>query len=274
MFGTLTVRNPEKNTPIVRGNLRLRPAKGLRQGRGLYRMTMFAWAEVTLPDGWKDSLREKRVGAALSLLRANGVREAVLPPQWHQLARGWEIHPVSCRRALEACAGEAVLEACRALELPPGEVCLSVCGRAIPAPVHGELLSLARSVRTVRVWGEDNDGLRTKLWRGCGIVDRGAMPRGLPVIGLLLEGGQMPRDALLTVDLTDGGEEEPGERIWRPSLIPPAGALAQKPEGVPDDAFAAALFSAGAIRPREIRVSRLDIAKHTQYNKEIVEKCL
>lgn len=274
MFGTLTVRNPEKNTPIVRGNLRLRPAKGLRQGRGLYRMTMFAWAEVTLPDSWKDSLREKRVGTALALLRANGVREAVLPPQWHQLARAWEIRPISCRRALEACAGEAVLEACRGLELPLSEVCLSVCGRAIPAPVHGELLSLARSVRTVRVWGEDNDGLRSKLWRGCGIVDRGAMPRGLPVIGLLLEGGQMPRDALLTVDLTDSGEEEAGERIWRPSLIPPAGALAQKPEGVPDDAFAAALFSAGAIRSREIRVSRLDIAKHTQYNKEIVEKCL
>lgn len=272
MFGTLTVRMPETDSLVTRGSLRLRPAKGLRHGGGLYRMTMFAWAEVTLADGWKAALREKRVGAALDVLRAQGVREAVLPIEWQALAREKGILPVNCRRALEACAGEAVLEACRALELAPGEVGLSVCGRAISGPVHAELLSLARVVRTVRVWGEGNDGLRNKLWRGCGIVDRGAMPRGLPVIGLLLEGGSPPEDALLTIDLT-GGEGEAAAGVWRPSLVPPAGALAQKPEGVSADAFAAALFSAGALRSREIHVSRLDSTKHAQYNKEIVENC-
>ena len=272
MFGTLTVEKPETDSLYTRGALRLRPAKGLRHGGGLYRMTMFTWAEVTLSDGWKDTLREKRVKAGLELLRAKGVREAVLPAPWQALAREQGICPVTCRRALEACAGQSVLEACRALGLPPGEVGLSVCGRAISGPVHAELLSLARLVRTVRVWGEDNDGLRAKLWRGCGIVDRGAMPRGLPVIGLLLEGGRPPEDAVLTVDLTDGGGEETA-LLWRPELEPPAGALAQKPEGVPADAFAAALFAAGALCAREIRVSRLDIAKHTQYNKEIVENC-
>lgn len=272
MFGTLTVQTPENHSLYARGSLRLRPAKGLHHGRGLYRMTMFAWAQVTLPAGWKDALREKRVRAALELLRAQGVREAALPPEWHALARETGILPVTCRRALEACAGEAVLEACRALNLAPGEVGLSVCGRAIAGPVHAELLSLARVVRTVRVWGEDNDGLRNKLWRGCGIVDRGAMPQGLPVIGLLLEGGRPPEDALLTIDLTDreGAEET---FLWRPALVPPSGALAQKPEGVPADAFAAALFATGALRPREIHVSRLDIAKHTQYNKETVNNC-
>ena len=87
------------------------------------------------------------------------------------------------------------------------------------------------------------------------------MPRGLPVIGLLLEGGLPPEDALLTIDLTDG-EGAPG--LWRPSLVPPPGALAQKPAGITDSAFAAALFSAGTLRSREIHVSRLDITKHTQ----------
>lgn len=272
MFGTLTVQMPETNSLAVRGSLRLRPAKGLRHGQGLYRMTMFAWAEVTLADGWKTALREKRVGAALDVLRAQGVREAVLPPEWQTLARKKGILPVNCRRALEACAGDAVLEACRALKLAPGEVGLSVYGQAISGPVHAELLSLARMVRTVRVWGEGNDGLRNKLWRGCGIVDRGAMPRGLPVIGLLLEGGLPPEDTLLTIDLT-GREEEDAPGLWHPSLVPPPGALAQKPAGIADSAFAAALFSAGTLRSREIHVSRLDITKHTQYNKEIVENC-
>ena len=272
MFGTLTVHTPESSSLVTRGALRLHPKKSLRHGRGLYRMTIFVWAEVTLAEGWKDALREKRVRAALELLRAQGAREVVLPEEWHALAREAGLFPVNCRRALEACAGEAVLEACRALDLAPGEVGLSVCGRAISGPIHAELLSLARLVRTVRVWGEGNDELRNKLWRGCGIVDRGAMPHGLPVIGLLLEGGAAPQDALLTVDLT-GGEGEGASSRWRPELVPPPGALAQKPEGVPADAFAAALFAAGALRSREIHVSRLDIAKHTQYNKEIVENC-
>lgn len=272
MFGTLTVHTPENCSAATRSALRLRPAKGLRHGRGLFRMTMFVWAEVTLPPSWKDALREKRVGAALELLRAQGVREAVLPEEWQALARETGILPVNCRRGLESCAGEAVLEACRALNLAPQGVGLSVCGQEISGPVHAELLSLARVVRTVRVWGEGNDGLRAKLWRGCGIVDRGPMPRDLPVIGLLLEGGRPSEEALLTVDLTAGAGEK-GPCVWRPSLVPPAGALAQKPEGVPADAFAAALLSAGALRPREIHVSRLDIPKHTQYNKEIVENC-
>ena len=272
MFGTLTVQKPENGSLYVRGALRLRPAKGLCHGRGLYRMTMFTWTRVTLSDGWKDALQEKRVRAALELLRANGVREAILPRRWQTLAREVDICPVTCRHTLEACAGEAVLEACRALGLSPGEVGLSVCGRAIGPAAHAELLSLARLVRTVRVWGEDNDGLRAKLWRGCGIVDRGAMPQGLPVIGLLLAGGRPPEDALVTIDLT--GEEGEGEdSLWRPRLVPPPGALAQMPEGVPADAFAAALFAHGALRPREIHVSRLDITKHAQYNKEIVENC-
>ena len=272
MFGTLTVHTPETCSAAARSALRLRPAKGLRHGRGLYRMTMFAWAEVTLPAGWKDALREKRVKAALELLRAQGVQEAVLPQEWQGLAREVGLFPVTCRHALEACAGEAVLEACRALDLTPGETGLVVCGRAIGRPVHAELLSLARVMRTVRVWGEDNDGLRAKLWRGCGIVDRGPMPQGLPVIGLRLEGGSLPEGAQLTVDLTDGAGEA-GASVWRPGLVPPVGALAQKPEGVPDDLFAAALFKAGTLRPREIHVSRLDIPKHAQYNKEIVENC-
>ena len=76
-------------------------------------------------------------------------------------------------------------------------------------------------------------------------------------------GDEMPTD----------GAGETGASVWRPGLVPPAGALAQKPEGVPDDLFAAALFKAGTLRPREIHVSRLDIPKHAQYNKEIVENC-
>lgn len=268
MFGTLSVQMAD--TGAV--GLRLRPGKGLRHGQGLYRMTLFHWAQVTLSDGWKAPLREKRVGAALDVLRAQGIREALLPPEWQGLGREKGILPISCRRALEACAAEAVLEACRGLELAPGQVGLSVCGRCISGPVHSELLSLARVTRTLRVWGEGNDDLRAKLWRGCGIVDRGAMPREVPVIGLLLEGGRPPEDALLVIDLTDGeGACLPGH--WRPELVPPAGALAQKPEGVTDTAFAAALFSAGALRSREIHVSRLDITKYTQYNKETAKNC-
>ena len=80
--------------------LRLRPGKGLRCGRGLFHMAMFAWAEVTLSPRWKEPLLEKRVGAALDWLRGQGVREAVLPDAWQDLARSRHIAPISRERAL------------------------------------------------------------------------------------------------------------------------------------------------------------------------------
>ena len=252
--------------------LRLRPGKGLRCGRGLFRMAMFAWAEVTLLPRWKEPLREKRVGAALDWLRGQGVREAVLPDTWQALARSRHIAPISRERALEACAGQAVQEACRALGLPLSGIGLAVCGRAVSQTAAGELLSLARLVRTVRVCGEGNDGLRAQLWRSCGIVDRGPMPGDIPVVALRLRGGEAPRGALLTVDLT-GAAAEGDERVWSPVLLPPEGALAQMPPGLAPDAFSAALFAAGAVRSREIHVSRLDIPECTQYNKETIISC-
>ncbi len=262
MFGTLSVRTPENRSL----SLRLRPSRGLEQGRGIYRMTMFPWVQVTLSDGWKDALRSKRVGEALTRLRVQGVSQVLLPPPWEELARRQGLAPLHTRPALEACTGQAVSEACRALELPLSGVGLAVYGQTISPAAHMELLSLARSVRTLRIFGEGNEGLRAKLWRGCGIVDRGAMPRDLPVIALRFAGGAVPEGVLLTLDLTGEGEGETGG-LWRPVLQPPAGAMAQCPPGVPSHRFAAALFGAGALQSREIHVSRLDIADFTPYNK-------
>ena len=272
MFGILTVRQPEDLSAIRRTALRLRPGKGVEYGEGLFRMAMFVTAQVTLPAGWSDSLREKRVSAALRYLAGRGVCEAVLPAEWQALARAQGISPIRDRWALEACGARAVSEACAAMGIRPKQVGLAVCGRDLSRTACGEVLTLARSVRTVRVFGDGNEALRAQLWRGCGIVDRGPMPEDLPVLCLRFSGGQAIPGAVLTVDLSGEGEAGDGP-VWMPRPLPPAGALGKMPREVCPAAFAAALLRCGAVQGREIHVSRLDIPVATQYNKEIVENC-
>ncbi len=265
MFGTLTIHTPD-SCPFA---LRLRPKAGLEQGRGLFRMTLFPWVRLTLSPHWKEPLCRRRVGEALARLQAQGVREVLLPREWEPLARERGLVPMQDRAALEARAGEALRQAAAALGLPLSQLGLAVYGRAISPAAHMELLSLARSVRTLRVRGQDNEGLRATLWRGCGIVDRGPMPRGLPVIALRFAGaGETGDEALLTIDLTGEGGE-PAPNTWRPDLLLPPGALAQCPPGVPPARLAAAFFTVGALQAREIPVSRLDIDQITPYNKGI-----
>ena len=270
MFGILTVRQPADLAAVKRAALRLCPGKGVEYGEGLFRMAMFVTAAVTLPAGWSDSLREKRVTAALRYLAGRGIHEAVLPQEWQSLARTMGISPIRDRWALEACGARAVSEACAAMGITPGQVGLAVCGRSLSRTACGEVLTLARSMRTVRVYGEGNEALRAQLWRGCGIVDSGPMPEDLPVLCLLFAGGQAWAGALLTVDLRGEGERGTGA-VWTPDPLPPAGALGRMPREVCPAAFAAALLRCGAVQGREIHVSRLDIPAPAQYNKEIVE---
>lgn len=270
MFGILTVLQPEGLSAAQRAALRLRPGKGLQYGEGLFRMAMFVTATVTLEPGWSDGLRQKRVAAALRYLAGKGIHEAVLPEGWQSLAREYDISPIRTGWALEACAARAVSEACGSLGISPGQAGLAVCGRNLSRTACGEVLTLARSMRTVRVYGEGNEALRAQLWRSCGIVDRGSMPEDLPVLCLLFAGGQARGEALLTVDLS-GEEAEREGLVWTPRPLPPAGALGQMPKAVCPAAFAAALLRCGAVQGREIHVSRLDIPAPTQYNKEIVE---
>ena len=270
MFGILTVLQPEGLTAAQRVALRLRPGKRIRYGEGLFRMAMFVTATVTLEPGSRDSLQQRRVAAALRYLSGKGVHEAVLPEGWQGLAREYGISPIRTGWALEACAARAVGEACGALGLSPRQVGLAVCGRNLSRTACGEVLTLARSMRTVRVYGEGNEALRCQLWRSCGIVDRGPMPEDLPVLCLLFAGGQAREGVLLTVDLS-GEPCQLREAVWVPQPLPPAGALGRMPQEVCPGTFAAALLRCGAVQGREIRVSRLDIPATTQYNKEIVE---
>ncbi len=270
MFGILTVLQPEGLPAVQRAALRLRPGKGVAYGEGLFRTAMFVTVAVTLSTGWSDSLRQKRVAGALRYLAGKGVHEAVLPEEWLPLAREYDISPIRNGWALEACASRAVSEACSSLGISPGQAGLAVCGRNLSRTACGEVLTLARSMRTVRVYGEGNEALRAQLWRSCGIVDRGSMPEDIPVLCLRFAGGQARADALLTIDLS--GEGEPGDGlVWIPRPLPPAGALGRMPPQVCPSAFAAALLRCGAVQGREIHVSRLDIPVPTQYNKEIVE---
>lgn len=273
MFGCLTVRRQEGLSAARRATLRLRPGQGLRRGGGLYRTTLFRWAEVTLPAEWRAEKAKKRVLAALEDLRAEGAVRVTVPTCWREAALLAGLLPLEERPALEACAAQTVDEALRALGLSPGETGLAVCGRRITGPVQDQVLALGRRMRTVRVWGSENRELRARLWRDCGIVDRGPMPRGTPVVALLLREGTPPPEAALVIDLSGETEEEAAPGMWRPSLSPPVGAMKLLPPGLPPQAFAAALFDAGAIPAREIRVSRLDIGKYAQYNKETGNNC-
>lgn len=273
MFGCLTVQRRPGLSGAERAALRLRPAKGLRRGGGLYRTSLFRWTEVTLPEEWRPALAERRVLAALEALRAEGVCRTAAPPEWRGAVLRAGLLPLEENSALEACAAQAVDEGCRALGLPPEEAGLAVCGRGISGPVQDQVLALGRRMRTVRVWGGENRELRARLWRDCGIVDRGPMPQGTPVIVLLLREGTPPPEAALVIDLSENGAETLPQEAWRPDLLPPPGALKLLPPGLTPRSFAAALLDAGAIQAREIRVSRLDIGKRAQYNKETGNNC-
>lgn len=272
MFGVLTVHMGEELSHSRRALLRLRPATGTEYREDLFRMAMFATVQVTLCPGWSDSLRQKRVRAGLQWLRAKGARRVVLPEEWHGLTRELELAPIGAEGALEACGAQAIAEACGSMGLPMGQVCLAVYGRRISHSASMQILTLAKSLRTVRIYGEGNEELRTRLWRSCGIVDRGPMPENAPVVGLLLPGGEARGETLLTVDLSGGTGAGEG-LLWTPQPLPPQGVLAKLPLGADPTAFANAFLQAGALQAREIHVSRLDIPDCTQYNKETVEKC-
>ena len=249
-FGILTVTRPETLSAGRRAALRLRPGKGIRYGEGLFRTALFVTADVTLPAGWPDNLAEKRVTAALRYLAGQGVQQAVLPERWQPLAREYGLAPIRTGWALEACAARAVSEACSAAGQPLSGVVLAVCGRNLSRTACGEVLTLARSVRTVRVYGEGNESLRAQLWRSCGIVDRGPLPENVPVLCLRFAGGQAGTDAQLTIDLS--GEAPPAEgNVWVPQPLPPAGALGRMPPEVCPGAFAAPHRSSAAARCRD-----------------------
>lgn len=272
MFGVLTVEMLEDLPAGRRTALRLRPAKGQVYREELFRTAMFCHGNVTLYAGWSEKLQKKRVGEALLQLKARGVRQVVLPRDWWEAARTAQLAPVEERPALEACGAQAVLEACRGLNIPAGETCLAVYGTRISPLASMQLLTLAKALRTLRIYGEGNEPLRAQLWRGCGIVDRGPMPGNAPVLALLLQGGAVQGQPLLTVDLSaSAGARE--DSFWTPQLLLPQGARAKLPEGASAAAFGAALLQTGALQSREIHVSRLDIPAPTQYNKEIVENC-
>lgn len=268
MFGVLTVYLDHAQPLLGRTALRLRPAKALEYGEDLFRMAMFCRVEVLLCSQWRDGLQQKRVRSALQRLKASGARDVVLPEKWAELARSMDMAPVSAKIALEACAEAAVKEVCRSMNLPFGEICLAVYGRSISQRAGLELLTLAKTVRTIRIYGEGNGELRTQLWRSCGIVDRGPMPEGAPVLGLLLAGGEVQGAPLMIVDLSAGKGSGDG-LLWTPTPLLPQGAMSKLPEGADPAAFAAAFLQRGAVRAREIHVSRLDIPECTQYNKEI-----
>lgn len=270
MFGILIVRQEAECSLRRRLALRLFPRVGLTAEEGLYRTALFTTFTLTLRPEWRQSLREKRADRALRRLRERGAREVILPAEWYALARKWELLPIPTGALRESCAQQAVAEACRGLEVPLSQICLQVWGRNISRPAAMQILSLAKTVRTVRVTGEGNESLRNTLWRGCGIVDRGPVPENTPVVALCLSGGKPEGECLMTVDLTERGEE--GEGLWwRPRFLPPEGAAARLSQAVCPEALAAALFRCGAVQAREIRVSRLDIPEDTQYNKGIVD---
>ncbi len=252
---------------LQRSGLRLRPGSGLEQGRDVWRMAIFLWVRTVVCDRWSEEVQCRRVTEGLRRLKAGGVCRVAAPARWQPLARQLGLTPVDTVCALHSCAGAAVREACRALDLSARRTGLLVCGSAAAGPVHSELLALGRSMGALRLRGEGNGELLCKLCRA-GVSAAGDIPGDMPVIALLLPGGEVPEGVCLTVDLRG----EPGERpagCWQPDLLPPPGAMPHLPAGVDAGDFAAALLAEGCLRPREIRVSRLDIAQHTQYNKEI-----
>ena len=133
-----------------------------------------------------------------------------------------------------------------------------------------QVLGLAQSAGALRIPEGENAELSRTLWRACGVIAQGEFPRGMPRLTLAFAGaaGESPG---VMADL-GAGLPENAAQVWRPQPLPPRGAMERMPAGCDPGVFAAALLECGALRPREIRVSRLDIPGDTPYNNEIVKE--
>lgn len=264
MFGILRIVSPQQPSFGERVKLRMRSGKGMRWEKTLFRMAMFTVMEVSLSPRWRDSLRKKRVAAGLRRLKAMGAEQVILPEEWEELARALELEPVLARSALEDCASQAVLEACRGLNLAPEAVCLEVWSGPVSHKMFMQLLTLSRAVGEIRLHCPGSGELSRRL---ASVREAGREPLsgGLPLT-LRLAGGKPPAGPFV-VDLS--GEAAQGEVSWVPRLLPPDGALARLPADVDAGAFAAALLGCGALQGREIHILPLDIQENAPYNKKI-----
>ncbi len=266
MFGILCITEPGERSLA----LRLFPRRGMGESGGLFRMARFPVVTLALPARWKEPLREKRVRRALLRLRSRGADSVILPGKYCALAGELGLRPLTDLPAREAAAQAAVEELCRALALPLGSLAIEVRGQALSRRAADQVLGLAQSAGAIRVPDRENAELARVLWRSCGVIAQGELPPGMPRLTLAFFGAA-EESAGITADLGAGLLEEAAQ-VWRPQPLPPRGALERMPEGCDPGVFAAALLECGALRPREIRVSRLDIPGDTPYNNEIVKE--
>lgn len=270
MFGILclTVLDPgERGRSLT---LRLFPHRGMGEEDGLFRMARYPVVTLTLSPRWKAPLRENRVRRALLRLRSRGADSVILPGEYHGLARGLGLRPLTDLAAREAGAQAAVEELCRALDILLGSLGIEIRGGTLSRRAADQVLGLAQSAGALRIPEGENAELSRTLWRACGVIAQGEFPRGMPRLTLAFAGaaGESPG---VMADL-GAGLPENAAQVWRPQPLPPRGAMERMPAGCDPGVFAAALLECGALRPREIRVSRLDIPGDTPYNNEIVKE--
>ena len=263
MFGVLTVFR--LRLPFFRRLwLRLFPARGLSLSLSSYRMASWRTARLELPEGLRPAVEAARVRRALLELRAAGVRRLVAPAEYHALAQALGLAPVQAGPALRSCAARAMTECCRAAGLDPENVCVLVCADVIDRPCSDQLLTLARSVRTLRLLCPDPMPiLRGRLLAARGIAAEGPPPEDAVPAALVLSGAP-PRSAAIAVDLS-GGQADWPMPVYRPRALLPAEVRIHMPEGAEEGAFLAALCLCGGLTAREIG---LDIPEPTPYNKE------
>lgn len=270
MFGILclTVLDPgERGRSLT---LRLFPHRGMGEEDGLFRMARYPVVTLTLSTRWKAPLRENRVRRALLRLRSRGADSVILPGEYHGLARGLGLRPLTDLAAREAGAQAAVEELCRALDIPLGSLGIEIRGGTLSRRAADQVLGLAQSAGAIRVPDRENAELARVLWRSCGVIAQGDLPLGMPRLTLAFFDAAGESSGVIA-DL-GAGLPENAAQVWRPQPLPPRGAMERMPAGCDPGVFAAALLECGALRPREIRVSRLDIPGDTPYNNEIVKE--
>lgn len=232
-------------------------------------MAMFCHVQVCLPTEGHTRLAEARVLHGLEWLRRQGASPVLVPDAYAPLAVACSLEPIRTEAALYACASQIALQAAAMLHRDPKQICYLLCGSAIPADAQMQLLSLAASAGAIRFYGLPDARLRSRLWRSCGVVSQGEIPETMTTVALLFPGGSLP-PADLTVDFTGECSCE-GGILWRPSLLPPEGAMSRLPENADPCGFSAILWHCGAIQAREIRVQHLDILGAEPYNNRIVD---
>ena len=273
MFGILTIETGKPAGLWEALKLRLCRRAAIQSETDTVRMAVFLKVSLTLPPRAGDGLIRRRLDQCMALMRLRGVHRAILPPQAEAAALRAGIAPIRQKPALQACASDAAVLALQAIGVQPEEAGVTLIAERAGRDVQTAAFELAQRVRYVRVVSRVPAPMLTrKLYEDYGIAEQVLQADGGDA-ALVFDPPQQPLEGYRVLcSLMDEPLDAPADRCgFQLSCAPEI--LAQKPPGVPQGDFVAALYLCGGLTRGELTLmidpeSGLDRADCQPYNRD------